>query len=157
MQVLEWLLPTTERFRKRACFTLANRIDQLAIDVIEDLVEARYTCDKLEWLRVLLRRSYVVEQRAALEAAAGEMVLIKTSGLEMGSPSGGSDRAYARNGSNAFGFLRRAPFGIGSSVSAARLEAAIGDPAADIRADPHLRHLTARSDRSCAARHGERR
>ena len=59
MQVLEWLLPTTERLRKRACFTLANRINQLAIDVIEDLVEARYTCDKLEWLRVLLRRSYV--------------------------------------------------------------------------------------------------
>ena len=157
MQVLEWLLPTTDRFRKRACFTLANRIDQLAIDVIEDLVEARYTCDKLEWLRVLLRRSYVVEQGAALEVAASEVVLIESRGLEMGSPSGGSGRAYARNDSNTFGFLRRAAFGIGSAVSAARLESAIDDPAADIRADPHLRHLTARCDRSRPARHGERR
>ncbi len=50
MQFLEWLLPTTEKFPKRARFTLANRIDNLALDVIEDLVEARYTRDKLERL-----------------------------------------------------------------------------------------------------------
>ena len=65
---LEWLLPTTEKFPKRARFTLANRIDNLALDIAEELVEARYTRDKtailrrinlrLERLRVLLRLSY---------------------------------------------------------------------------------------------------
>lgn len=82
MQFLEWLLPTTEKFPKRARFTLANRIDNLAIDVIEDLVEARYTHDKLmtlrvvnrrlERLRVLLRLSYRLHylSRDAYEHAA---------------------------------------------------------------------------------------
>lgn len=46
-------------------FTFANRIDNLALDMVEDLVKARYTCNKrppllranlrLEKLRVLLR------------------------------------------------------------------------------------------------------
>lgn len=62
---LGWLLPTTEKFPKRVRFTFANRIDNLALDVVEDLVEARYSRRKaerlkavnlkLERLRVLLR------------------------------------------------------------------------------------------------------
>jgi hypothetical protein len=65
MQFLEWLLPTTEKFPKRVRFTFADRINNLALDIAEDLVEARYTRDKqsilrrinlrLEKLRVLLR------------------------------------------------------------------------------------------------------
>jgi hypothetical protein len=62
---LAWLLPTTEKFPKKARFTFTNRIDNFALDVVEDLVEARYTHNKrtilrranlrLEKLRILLR------------------------------------------------------------------------------------------------------
>jgi four helix bundle protein len=62
---LAWLLPTTEKFPKKVRFTFTNRIDNLALDVVEDLVEARYRRDKrailaqanlrLEKLRILLR------------------------------------------------------------------------------------------------------
>ncbi|MEO5369200.1 MAG: diversity-generating retroelement protein Avd [Magnetococcus sp. DMHC-1] len=65
MEFLKWLLPTTEKFPRRVRFTFANRIDTLALDVVEDLVEARYSRDKreilkrtnlrLEKIRVLLR------------------------------------------------------------------------------------------------------
>jgi len=64
---LDWLLPVTEKFPRHARFTLANRIDNLALDMVEDLVEARYSRKKqailknanlrLEKLRVLLRIS----------------------------------------------------------------------------------------------------
>ena len=62
---LRWLLTTTEKFPKRVRFTFTNRIGNLALDVVEDLVEARYSRRKaerlkainlkLERLRVLLR------------------------------------------------------------------------------------------------------
>jgi hypothetical protein len=65
---LKWLLPATEKFPKRVRFTFSNRIDNLALDVVEDLVEARYTRRKaerlkainlkLERLRILLRLSH---------------------------------------------------------------------------------------------------
>ncbi|MBT3196080.1 MAG: diversity-generating retroelement protein Avd [Gammaproteobacteria bacterium] len=64
---LEWLLPVTERFPKRVRFSFSERINQLALDIVEDLVEARYSNNKreilrranlrLEKLRVLLRIS----------------------------------------------------------------------------------------------------
>ena len=66
-EFLKWLLPTTEKFPKRVRFTFSNRIDNLALEVVEDLVEARYAHSrrkvdklvavnlKLERLRVLLR------------------------------------------------------------------------------------------------------
>ena len=62
---LKWLLPTVDKFPKRVRFTFADRITHLALDLVEDLVEARYTRNKqtilkranlrLEKLRVLLR------------------------------------------------------------------------------------------------------
>ena len=65
LQFLQWLLPATEKFPKRVRFTFADRIDNLALDLAEDLIEARYSRDKqatlqrinlrLEKLRVLLR------------------------------------------------------------------------------------------------------
>jgi hypothetical protein len=67
-KVLGDLLDRTERFPKRVRFTFATRIEGLALDVLERLVEARYTRDKLaalraanldiEKLRVLLRLTY---------------------------------------------------------------------------------------------------
>lgn len=68
LEFLDWLLPTTEKFPKRVRFTLCQRIDNLALDVVEDLIEARYSSNKakaltranlrLEKLRVLLRVSH---------------------------------------------------------------------------------------------------
>jgi hypothetical protein len=65
MAFLTWLLPTTEKFPHKVRFTLSHRIDNLALDIVEDLVTARYAHDKraslrqanvrLEKLRVLLR------------------------------------------------------------------------------------------------------
>lgn len=65
LEFLAWLLPATEKFPKRVRFTFADRINNLALDIVEDLVEARYSRDKqpllkrvnlrLEKLRVLLR------------------------------------------------------------------------------------------------------
>ena len=62
---MNWLFLATEKFPKKARFTLSGRINNLALDMVEDLVEARYTKEKwrilqranlrLEKLRVLLR------------------------------------------------------------------------------------------------------
>jgi len=68
MEFLEWLMPATEKFPKRARYSFSGRIENLALDVAEDLVEARYSREKravlkginlkLEKLRVLLRLSH---------------------------------------------------------------------------------------------------
>ena len=60
-----WLLGRTAKFPRRVRFTLSNRIDDLALDVFERLIEARYTRARapilrrvnldLEKLRLLLR------------------------------------------------------------------------------------------------------
>ncbi|MFK7844957.1 MAG: diversity-generating retroelement protein Avd [Rhodothermales bacterium] len=65
MEFLSWLLDTTENFPKRVRFTLSTRIETLALDMVEDLVEARYSQNKkkilvranlrLEKIRILLR------------------------------------------------------------------------------------------------------
>ncbi len=67
MEFLKWLLPVTAKFPKRVRFTLVNRIDNLALDLVEELVDAQYTRDKqgalkqanlrLEKLRMLMRIS----------------------------------------------------------------------------------------------------
>ncbi len=56
LDFLAWLLPTTEKFPKRVRFTFANRINNLGLDIVEDLVEARYSPNKLPILqRINLR------------------------------------------------------------------------------------------------------
>ncbi len=65
IDLLDWLLATTARFPHKVRFTFSQRIDSLALDVVEDLVEARYSRSKLtplnranlrlEKIRVLLR------------------------------------------------------------------------------------------------------
>lgn len=67
-EFLKWLLPTTEKFPKKVRFTFSNRINELALNIVEELVEARYSRSKklalksanlrLEKLRILLRLSY---------------------------------------------------------------------------------------------------
>jgi hypothetical protein len=65
-EFLKWLLNTTEKFPKKARFTFTRRIDNLAIDILEDIIEFRYDRKarqsgfmkiniKFEKLRILLR------------------------------------------------------------------------------------------------------
>lgn len=68
---LKWLLLTTEKFPKKVRFTFSDRINNIAINLVEDLIEARYTRERapilkrinlsIEKLRVLLRICYEQE------------------------------------------------------------------------------------------------
>jgi len=65
---LKWLLLTTEKFPKKIRFTFTDRINNLALSIVEDLIEARYSRQKmgalrkanlgLEKIRILLRICY---------------------------------------------------------------------------------------------------
>ena len=65
---LGWLLDQTAKFPRDVRHTLTNRIDNLALDVYEGIVEARYTRERhsilrranlnLEKLRLLLRLAH---------------------------------------------------------------------------------------------------
>lgn len=62
---VNWLFPLTDRLPKKFRFSLINRINNLSLDLVEDLIEARYSRNKtptlraanlrLEKLRILLR------------------------------------------------------------------------------------------------------
>ena len=65
-EFLKWLLTTTEKFPKKVRFTFTSRIDNLALDILEDIIEFRYDKTarqsgvkniniKFEKLRILLR------------------------------------------------------------------------------------------------------
>ena len=47
----KWLLDKTEKFPKKVRFSFSNRIDNLALDIIEGIIEARYSRNKKEMLR----------------------------------------------------------------------------------------------------------
>jgi len=65
---LKWLIDATDKFPKKVRFTLVDRIIRIALDVLEDLVQARYSRQKvrylkranlsLEKIRMLLRIAY---------------------------------------------------------------------------------------------------
>ena len=48
---LIWLMPTIEKFPRSHKFTLGDRIENAALDVLEALIEATYTKDRLQHLR----------------------------------------------------------------------------------------------------------
>ena len=63
---LKWLLDTTEKFPKKIRFTFSTRIDNLALDILENIIEYKYDREsrrrgyrkiniKFEKLRILLR------------------------------------------------------------------------------------------------------
>lgn len=65
---LKWMLDHTEKFPKKARFTFVTRIDNMMLDTLEDIIEARYTKNRLpilkrinlriEKLRQILRISF---------------------------------------------------------------------------------------------------
>lgn len=68
---LLWLVPVVERFPRRQKFLLGDRIQGIALDVLEALIEATYTRERrahlaranlgLEKLRVLIRLATELE------------------------------------------------------------------------------------------------
>lgn len=79
---LEWLLPTTGKFPKSVRFTFANRIDNLALDVIEDLIEARFRTDKLQ---ILKRADLKLEKIRILLRLCHNLRYLSTKGYEYAS------------------------------------------------------------------------
>lgn len=65
---LKWLHSKSEKFPKKVRFTFSNRMNNLALDVVEHLIEAQYTRAKfrplkqanlsLEKLRILFRIAF---------------------------------------------------------------------------------------------------
>jgi len=49
-QFLAWLLPAIEKFPKNHKFTLGDRIAVTAVDVLEALIEATYTRERVRAL-----------------------------------------------------------------------------------------------------------
>ena len=45
-QFLAWLVPTIEKFPKSRKFTIGDRIETIALDVLEALIEATYTSER---------------------------------------------------------------------------------------------------------------
>lgn len=65
-EFLKWLFNTTQKFPKKVRFTFTSRIDNCALDILEDIIEFRYDTKarqigfmriniKFEKLRILLR------------------------------------------------------------------------------------------------------
>jgi 23S rRNA-intervening sequence protein len=50
-QFLLWLAPALEKFPRSHKFTTGDRIHGLALDVLESLIEATYTKERLQYLR----------------------------------------------------------------------------------------------------------
>lgn len=66
-QTLDWILSTVENFPKKARFSLASRLADIAIDTIELIIEAIYTKDRRHILdRINL---YMEKQRVLFRIA----------------------------------------------------------------------------------------
>ena len=48
-----WLLNKTVKFPRRVRYTFVKRIDNLGFDILEEIIEAWYTRDKIEKLKIL--------------------------------------------------------------------------------------------------------
>lgn len=67
---LLWLLPRINDFARQHRFTLGDRMEQRALDLLELLIEATYTRDKRELLR---RANLTIEQLRYLVRLAKDL------------------------------------------------------------------------------------
>lgn len=72
-QFLIWLAPTVARFPKTHKFTLGDRIENIALDVLEALIEATYTRERLQHLR---RANLGIEKLRVLLRLATDLRLL---------------------------------------------------------------------------------
>ena len=76
---LKWLLPKTGKFPKDVRFTFASRIDNLALDVLENVIEAAYSREKRPCLR---RASMAIEKLRVLLRICHELGYLDHRGYE---------------------------------------------------------------------------
>ena len=72
-QFLTWLMPTVEKFPRSQKFTIGDRIESLALDVLEALIEATYTRDRTQHLR---RANLGIEKLRVLLRLAADLRLL---------------------------------------------------------------------------------
>lgn len=79
---VKWLLLKTEKLPKKVRFTLSGRIDNLALDIVEKLIEARYSKEKKELLR---RADLNMEKLRVLLRISNELGYLDKKGYEFAS------------------------------------------------------------------------
>ena len=99
-KVLDWILDTVEKFPKNVRFTLSGRIANIALDILEKIIEAIYTRNRwyilrtinlyIEKLRVLFRISF---ERKVISMKQYEFISIELN--EAGMMIGGWQRVEA--------------------------------------------------------------
>jgi 23S rRNA-intervening sequence protein len=72
-QFLVWLVQTVEKFPKSQKFLVGERIQSIALDILEALIEATYTRDRLAHLR---RANLGIEKLRFLFRLAADLRLI---------------------------------------------------------------------------------
>jgi hypothetical protein len=72
-QFLAWLVPTIEKFPKSHKFTIGDRIEMIALDVLEALIEATYTRERTQHLR---RANLGIEKLRFLLRLAADLRLL---------------------------------------------------------------------------------
>ncbi len=72
-QFLTWLVPAVEKFPKSQKFTLGDRIQGAALDVLESLIEATYTKDRGSHLK---RANLGIEKLRFLFRLAADLRLL---------------------------------------------------------------------------------
>jgi hypothetical protein len=70
---LAWLMPTIEKFPKSHKFTIGDRIETIALDVLEALIEATYTKERTQHLR---QANLGIEKLRFLLRLAGDLRLL---------------------------------------------------------------------------------
>ena len=100
-KILDWVLSTVEKFPKSARFSLASRIANISLDVMEEVIEAIYTKNRvhvlisinlyLEKLRVLFRISF---NRRYISSRQFEFISYEL--IEFGKMIGGWKKIEAR-------------------------------------------------------------
>jgi hypothetical protein len=78
-QFLMWLAPAIDRFPRSKKFTLGDRIEMTALDVLEELIEATYTKDRSACLR---RANLGIEKLRFLLRLAADLRLLDRRGCE---------------------------------------------------------------------------
>ena len=72
-QFLTWLAPAIEKFPKSHKFTTGDRIHNVALDVLEALIEATYTRERTQYLR---RANLGIEKLRFLLRLAADLRLL---------------------------------------------------------------------------------
>ena len=78
---LGWLLDTTVKFPKRVRFTFSSRLDNLALDILEKLIEAAYSRNKIP---ILKKTNLEVEKMRILFRVCHEQGYLSTRSYEYG-------------------------------------------------------------------------